>query len=361
MTTIPLQTKNGGGIYSKSIHDALANIGRVEAIVLSEHQKIKGGKYKRLMASIAKSIFSKIPPNILSHSGAVDDDAKKIIKQSWDLIVIDHLEASCIYQMIDAPALYVSHNIEHRLFKYKIPSLPSFFQSIYSKWLESYENKVCKRVDGIVTISSEDARWLESRNSKVATIPPSFAPRIYSCSRFSNGDKLIIGFLGGEDWPPNREAIDVLLSQIIPLTQRKINLIIAGRGWDHQGLVKKYLHTNNDQKFDIKTIGVIDDIAEFWSLIDLFVAPIKSGEGVNVKVCESLAYGCPVLAFNHALRGIDGIPRELVMSASDNLDFASILDSFKIVETRFHQPDIFKPEFAINSLSKLIDSFSKHG
>ena len=130
--------------------------------------------------------------------------------------------------MIGAPVLYISHNIEHRLFKYKVPSLPRFFQSIYRKWLESYEDKFCKRVDGIVTISSDDAKWLASRNSRVTIIPPSFAPRIYPYSRISSGDKLIIGFLGAEDWPPNREAIDILISQIIPLTRRGITLIIAG-------------------------------------------------------------------------------------------------------------------------------------
>lgn len=54
----------------------------------------------------------------------------------------------------------------------------------------------------------------------------------------------------------------------------------------------------------VSFLGYVDNIRDFYQDVDLIVCPIMSGTGINVKTVQALAYGMPILATQHASKGI---------------------------------------------------------
>ncbi|MCG2582826.1 glycosyltransferase [Massilia sp. TS11] len=55
---------------------------------------------------------------------------------------------------------------------------------------------------------------------------------------------------------------------------------------------------------DVEFLGFVDDIRDFYLRVDMIVCPIMSGTGINVKTVQCLAYGVPLLATQHASKGV---------------------------------------------------------
>jgi polysaccharide biosynthesis protein PslH len=352
LTTVSFTEHAGGVVYSRAIRDALATQGAVTTAYLSKLQ-CHSSRRSRWLGALAKSLLTGVPSNVLFHSGNLTPAAMQLIHQEWDLVVIDHLESAFARPAINTPAIYVSHNREASLISQKMPRAPGWVKLLLSSWVERYEQQTVRSVDAVITISSDEAHWYRTLNPCVAVVPPVFSTVAGAASPATHG-RLRIGFLGGANWLPNREAMDLLLTQILPHTRRPLDLVVAGGGWDAATLQAKLRETGAESRIILSYLGYIDDIAKFWSAIDVFAAPIASGAGVNVKVCEALANARPVIALPHALRGLDGIARDLVCSAATPFDFALTLDTLDPAKYPLIPPDNLTPAYAERTLARLL-------
>lgn len=357
LTTVNFSEPSGGVVYSRAIHDALATQGKVTMAILSEHQRWTSRSIRWLFASV-KSLFTGVPPNVLFHSGNLNLIGKNLIGRKWDLVVIDHLESAFSVAAKNSLVIYVSHNRESGLIRQKMPRAPSWCQRMLASWVEHYEQRLVRNVDAVIAISSDEARWYRSLNSHVAVVPPVFSVPARLDSP-ANHEYLRLGFLGGAKWPPNLEAMDLLLAHVLPQTRRPLELVIAGGGWDAAKIHHKLQGVGACSRINLKYLGYIDDIATFWSAIDVFAAPVASGAGVNVKVCEALANACPVIALPHALRGLDGIAKDLVCSVATPDDFAHALDAFDATTYPRNAPDSLMPAQAALKIEKLLATISQ--
>lgn len=352
LTTVNLTEHMGGVVYSRAIRDVLATQGSVTMANLSEFQR-HSSRRRRWLGAVLKSMRTGVPPNVLFHSGNLTKSGVQLINQEWDLVVIDHLESAFARPTNGAPAIYVSHNRESNLISQKIPRAPRWVKRLLSSWIDRYEQQTVRSLDAVITISSDEAHWYRALSPLVAVIPPVFNTTIGPASPSNNG-RLRIGFLGGANWLPNRQSMDLLLTQILPQTQRSLELVVAGVGWDPAILQVKLKETGTEGRITLSYLGYIDNIAKFWSTIDVFAAPITSGAGVNVKVCEALANARPVIALPHALRGLDGIAKDLVCSAVTPFDFAQQLDAFDPCKYSLITPDKLTPDYAEHTLVHLL-------
>lgn len=357
LTTVSFTEYAGGVIYSRSVHDAFATLGSVTILSLSELQR-HSSRRRRWLSAALKSLFSGVPPNVLFHSGNLHPTSSKLIDQKWDLVVIDHLESAFSRPSNNSLVIYVSHNRESGLISQKMPRAPSWVQRLLSSWVDRYEQQIVRIVDAVVTISSDEVHWYRAINARVAVVPPAFNATASLASPAAHG-RLRLGFLGGAKWLPNREAMNLLLEHILPHTRRSLELVIAGGGWDAAILQAKLHEVDATSRISLIYLGYIDDIAAFWSAIDVFAAPIASGAGVNVKVCESLANARPVIALPHALRGLDGIAQDLVCRVATPADFALELDRFDPALYPCTSPDILTPAHAVRTLAHLLATLSQ--
>lgn len=357
VTTIDLNFECGGTRYSKSVLSALPPACKVQTLILSKYHKTKD-RNNRWIYAFVKSLLTGVPPNVLFHSDDLTDEAHEILKMDWDVILLDHLESCYILRKLTGkPCIYVSQNRESQLIGNKLPNAPEWLKRMLTNWVDRFEVRISKSVQGILSISNVEAEWYRQFSKNVGIIYPVFnVPRIIP-NLLKSSDELRIGFLGSAKWWPNAEAVQILINEILPQTSRKILLVLAGGDWLAEEIEAEIRRKATNENVKVIVHGYVPDIQTFWNSIDVLAAPIVSGAGVNVKVCEALANGLSVVALPHTMRGLS----ENVMScggvfmAYSTAEFSKILDSFEIVDFMMQPPCEFTPNFAEQRLLDVLE------
>jgi glycosyltransferase involved in cell wall biosynthesis len=175
----------------------------------------------------------------------------------------------------------------------------------------NYERKLINVCDHVLTITEQDRmllHWL-SGNQNISyfrrgiDIPDSIA------SPEPRTPKTIL-FVGSFSHQPNVDSARWLVSEIFPLVLKKhpsAICYIIGKNppSDVQGISK--------QLSGIKVLGFVNDISEYFDTCSLFIAPLRYGGGVKIKILEAMANGIPVVTTKIGAEGIDGISSENVI------------------------------------------------
>ena len=112
-----------------------------------------------------------------------------------------------------------------------------------------------------------------------------FAPR------HSGRDAATLLFVGNYEYPPNQDAVRVLVEQVLPqvratLPQARLQLVGVNPPDWMRALA-------NDH---IEVTGPVPDVMPFLAQATVFVCPLRIGAGLKNKVLEALAMGAPVVA-----------------------------------------------------------------
>jgi glycosyltransferase involved in cell wall biosynthesis len=103
-------------------------------------------------------------------------------------------------------------------------------------------------------------------------------------------DKKSIGFIGNFNHTPNTAAVDFLFDSIINYNDFKYQVIIGGQN------PPEYFFKNYKKYTNLKFMNNLENIAEFYREIDVFINPIVSGRGLRTKIIEAAAFGRPIVS-----------------------------------------------------------------
>jgi len=134
-------------------------------------------------------------------------------------------------------------------------------------------------------ISGRDIQWLPT------VVQGGEAPR-------PHGAPLTAGFFANFAFWPNRDAFALLRDEWAP--------VLRNQGW--RVLVAGIGSASLGQTPGVDVIGEVSHPRDFYSQIDLALAPIRLGGGIKVKVVEALLWGRPVIGTKQA---VDGLSPEL--------------------------------------------------
>ncbi|HUN01950.1 MAG TPA: glycosyltransferase family 4 protein [Niabella sp.] len=247
-----------------------------------------------------------------------------------------------------------SHNIENERFR------------TMSKWwwkiLYYYERFTHRAADMNFFITEEDREYAIRKfninpqncivitygieNEKAVPLQEKFIAKEHLCNELNlTTDTVLILFNGTLDYPPNREGLDMILSEINPILKKQIALpykiIVCGlRLPEEYNELKKYQPDNIIYK------GFVEDIGFYFKAADIFINPIIEGGGIKTKLVEALAANTPAVSF---FTGAYGIP----LSVTGN--------HLKIVEDRNYER--FADAIAATALQKkdnIDESFFDH-
>jgi len=159
-----------------------------------------------------------------------------------------------------------------------------------------FEEEVLSHVDGCIAISEETREGLAAsagRSLPGLVVPPLFSGGTRRRPPPRPGTRL--GFLGKFSWWPNREAIEWFLKAVWPAAAREdVSLHVFGEGSEAYGRRAQGVFGH----------GYVPDAASAWEGIDVFVNPMRSSTGVNVKACEAIHHGLPVVSSSVGARGL---------------------------------------------------------
>lgn len=261
--------------------------------------------------------------------------------------------ARYIKKRCDVKIVIFFHNVEFDYIKTLLSQNVFFAYRILLAWLN--EKMVIKYSDYTIALNQKDSnRIFELYNRKVdMQIPVTFKDSKTGLLGNSDYSSPLRVLFFGSFFPPNVEAVDILVKKICPHVN--INLLIAGSEMDK--LKNKY---TNIPGVEIK--GYIDDVNELYNWADLVVIPIFSGAGMKVKTAEALMYGKNIIASENALEGYETEGVSGIIKCKDVKDFIFEINNFDLNLDRMNMGarELFLKKYSFNSsYSKFSELFSK--
>lgn len=160
--------------------------------------------------------------------------------------------------------------------------------------------------DRVVAVSKTDSDYLSNHfginNIKVI---PNGIESLNFLQAPPKSKVIRMGYIGGFTHPPNLEAVRFAIQQILPEMENNCisyELILCGEQ-DPQ-LIDSLVQDCIIVKGNIRVLGLVQHLEEFYSRIDFLLAPIFSGSGTRIKILESLSFGRPVLTTNIGAEGL---------------------------------------------------------
>lgn len=208
----------------------------------------------------------------------------------------------------DVPLLLYLHNLEFALFARPDAQARAFSERMTrrfeAKGMAREEARALRRAVQTVVVSDRDAELARglAPEARLEVIPNSVdLERLPRQPRKTAGPPRLL-FVGGLDYPPNREAVAELLERHLPrLHGHHPGLLVRHIGKDDAGLGRR--HPERD---GLEVMGFVDDLLPHYAASDAAFLPIRSGGGTRIKVLEAWALGLPVIATGVATEGLEG-------------------------------------------------------
>ena len=273
----------------------------VTPIITTSYQKLK---QKALLGILNPKPF-RVQKYFLKETADFIERLTK--KEKFDVIWCDHETSfqylTYVYEWQKKLKIYDEHNISSEgLFqyvKYEKNLITKFAYFLEGLKFYFYENFWIIRFGKVLTISKRDRKILIKKGiekKKVNFLPIPFERK----SIFKFGSKNIF-FIGLLSWWPNHDAMMWFYKKIFPKIKKKIlgvKFFVVGVNPSPE------IQKIGRQDQSVVVAGHVKDVLPYFKKAGVFVAPIRAGAGVRVKILEALSLGLPIVSTRMAAMGI---------------------------------------------------------
>jgi polysaccharide biosynthesis protein PslH len=289
-------------------------------------------KDKRNHVNLVANVFARKPYIIEEyHSEAAWEFISGLLEsKSYDIIHCDHLHTAqygvWAKENFRLPAVLTAHNVESILWQAASRVGHNLAKRAYcylqGSKMRSYEAQIIGDYDGLVTLSLYDATQMKKLNPNVepTVVPPGVDSQYFKPASIYK-ESGAIAFVGALDWLPNADGILWFTKHVWPKVKKRYasaKLYVIGAG---PSRVIRLLA--NDP--DIIVTGYVHDVRSYLSKAQIFIAPLRIGSGVRIKVLHALAMGTAVVSTPLACQGIAVTNGENILIAETVDDFADSL------------------------------------
>lgn len=253
----------------------------------------------------------------------------RILKsEKFDIIQIEHLYM-CLYldtlrKHSKAKIILRPQNVESQVWSRFLRNKVNFFKSIYLQMATNrlliFEKRVTKKVDGIIAISSQDAKILKSfsPNTPLIDIPMGIDyNKIVECNLAQQYANFPMFYhLGSMDWFPNMQGIKWFVSEVFPSVLKKypdFKLRIAGKK------MPDWLYKNQSNNLIID--GEVSDAFKYQENMAIMIVPLLSGGGIRIKIIEGMSLGKTIISTSIGAEGIPYTDKKNILIADNKEEF----------------------------------------
>ncbi|NIZ92031.1 glycosyltransferase [Kineococcus rubinsiae] len=217
---------------------------------------------------------------------------------------LDAVEGPVVAHAVDPWSAYWAERAAHRR------GLARTYDLVQSRRAARLEDRLVDRASSVVVVNAGDARtWAERSGARVVAVPNGTASP--GDDDGAAGPPATVAFVGSLDYPPNVEALDVLVHEVLPLVRREVpgvRLVVAGR--------RPTADVLSLAGAGVEVRGDVPDVVEVFRSAHVAVYPGRTGRGTKNTVAEALGAGRPVVASVESSRGHSPTPALLVRSTS---------------------------------------------
>ena len=269
----------------------------------------KIGKYSRLIWGL----FNSKP---LQVNYFTSFKKKRKIEDLLELIKPDHIicqlirSAEYVKNYHDCPKTIdymdaLSKGMERRINKVNWAS--KFIFQLEAKRLKDYERRIFNYFEFQTIISKQDRDYISHPDQKKMLVMPNGIDDYYF-EALKVEKKYDLVFVGNLNYPPNIDAINYLVKEILPSLPH-LKLLISGAN-PSKSLLLQLASTPN-----ITITGWVDDIRESYLQGKILIAPMQIGTGMQNKILEAMALGVPSITTTLANNAIMANHKESIWVA----------------------------------------------
>ena len=190
---------------------------------------------------------------------------------------------------------------------------------IEQKRTRNYEVDLAQLFDHNTVVAKPDYDYLIEQNTELnlSIIPVGVDPDYFQPCTIENKELNLL-FTGTMNYFPNYDAAIYFHNEIWPLIIDKhpdVTLSIVG---NNPIAPVRRLADNN-----ITITGYVPDTRPYFDKATIFISPMRSGSGLQVKHLEAMAMGLPVVTTTIGSMGIEAIEKQDLLVADKPHDFAN--------------------------------------
>ncbi len=252
-----------------------------------------------------------------------------LTQENFDIV---HLESlfmtpyiATIRRFSDAKVVLRSHNLEYIIWERvaqgtKNPAKRAYLKYL-SKKLKEYELDVITQMDGIASISKEDADNYRSLGLKKPLVNIPFGIDLEKYQASESAPEVALFHLGAMDWRPNIEGVLWFLDEVWPRVHAahpKLKFYLAGRHMPKELTESTYPN--------VEVLGEVPSAIDFMNSKQIMVVPLLSAGGIRVKIIEGMALKKNVISTPIGAEGINAENQRDLHLAESPDDFVKAIN-----------------------------------
>lgn len=234
--------------------------------------------------------------------------------------------------------IYHSHSIEYEVRK----MTSSKFITYMSKLFENY---VFNKSDISTSVSKIEMNKIQKLyNTNCIKLNNGISEKVLKFKKKKKFNFQYLIYCGSYKYPPNKYAIDYLISILMPKLKKKfpkLKLILTGGG----------LNKNSSQ---IINVGIVSK-PKLLNLIfnsNLMVLPINKGTGTRIKIIEAMIVGAKILTTRKGIEGIEYKKSGFPIVQNKKYFFKSIIKILQNKKNKFKISPDFKDKYIMENIVK---------
>lgn len=357
---------SGGSIYGAGLRRALSIADPDLEIIEVGGPESKGGLASRIARYLTCAVRAALngESSMLlyhQHKSIYKELTALVQKQRPDLVIFNGAENMLYRDAVPGPHLLIAHNIESDIIAEKVHALPQPLRAILEhgfREIEKYqefERSNAQKMDSVITISAPDQElisgWLADQ--PVVQVFPGFGSAS-NAGRFrkpqSSVGPIRLVFPATFSWEPNRHGIEWFIREIWPHSAPELELHLFGQGSERY----------SQPALRIEGHGFVPSVEEIWRDADIAIIPTFSGSGLNVKMCEALYNGIPIIVTPLAMSRLGFTPPYGIRTCQDIVDWREALSEPNARELASQPPPLetsllFSDEAAADKIRHIIE------
>ncbi len=210
----------------------------------------------------------------------------------------NHYRTTAYFTGSNGKNILIQHNNETKILLLRARRSNNVFVKIFcifqAEIVKFNYNKMVEKFSTIIYESSFDYEKFDEKNILLKYLPIKYNSEKVPINEL-NTHKLL--FIGSLDWYPNIDGIAWFIDNVFYSLPDHFTLTVVGRNPS-----KKFIQYIG-RKSRIRLVANAKSIKEFYLSSDIFIAPILTGAGINIKLLEAISYGIPIVSTKFALRG----------------------------------------------------------
>lgn len=209
----------------------------------------------------------------------------------------------------------LSVNMKRRADKSNLLSRLIF--SYEAKKLAKYEAKMFDCFDALTIITDADRELLKTdRRNEVKIIANGVSENYFEYPKRENKPFDLL-FSGAMSYAPNIDAAEYLIKEIMPIVwQQKPDVKIAIAGGGAPLSLQKLANER------VVMPGWVDDMKEYYSQSNIFIAPMQIGTGLQNKLLEAMAMNMPCITSPLANQALKAKDKTEILIANNAKEYA---------------------------------------